>query len=106
MGYGVESWWMYFVWCRGISFHDIGMPFRGDPKSGIKIFTQFIYTRGRILKYKLFGFTANRAPPALLPHSNCLVAFPEQSKGALSPCIHLERTAASVRMIPTKEGGI
>jgi hypothetical protein len=51
MGYdGVESWWMYFVWCWGISFHGIWMPFGGDPKSGINIFTQLIYTRGRILK--------------------------------------------------------
>jgi len=41
MEYGVEieSWWMYFVWCLGNSFHGIGMPFCRDPKSGIKIFT-------------------------------------------------------------------
>ena len=50
MGYGVESWWVYFVWYRSIAFHGIGMPFHGDPKSGITIFTQLIYTRGRILE--------------------------------------------------------
>jgi hypothetical protein len=50
MGYGIESWWMYFVWCSDNSFHGIGMPFRGDLKSGIKIFTRNIYTQGKILK--------------------------------------------------------
>jgi hypothetical protein len=48
MRYGVESWWIYFVWCPGISFYGIGMPFCGDPKSGITIFTQLISTRKRI----------------------------------------------------------
>jgi hypothetical protein len=49
MEHGVESWWMYFVWCSDHSFHGIRMPFRQDPKSGIKIFTQKIYTRLKIL---------------------------------------------------------
>ena len=45
MEYGVESWWMYFVWCLGNSFHGIRMPFRQDPKSSFEIFTLKIYTR-------------------------------------------------------------
>ncbi len=49
MEHGVESWWMYFVWCLEHSFHGIRMPFRQDPKSGIEIFTQKIYTRLKIL---------------------------------------------------------
>jgi hypothetical protein len=54
MRYGVESWWIYFVWCSDSSFHGIGMPFDRDPKSGIKIFTHNIYTQGKKLKLKLF----------------------------------------------------
>ncbi len=104
MGYGVESWWKYFVWCSDNSFHGIGMPFNQDPKSGIKIFTHNIYTQGKFLnKNYLDSLLSNRASPALLPHS---VAFPEQSQRSPLPYIHLERTAASVRMIPTKEESI
>jgi hypothetical protein len=45
--YGFESKWMCFVWCSDNSFDDIGMPFRRDLKSGIKIFTHNIYTQGK-----------------------------------------------------------
>ena len=56
-----------------------------------------------------FWFTAIHAPPApalWLPHSSCLVSFAEQSKETLPPCIHLEGTAVSRRVIPTKEVSI
>jgi hypothetical protein len=46
---GVESWWMYFVWCLGNSYQGIRMHYLQDTKNGIRIFTQLIYTRGKIL---------------------------------------------------------
>ena len=49
MEYGVESWWMYFVWCLGNSYQGIRMHYLQDTKNGIRIFTQLIYTRGKIL---------------------------------------------------------
>ena len=40
---------MYFVLRLDNSFNGIEMPFDRDPKSGIRIFTQKIYTTGIIL---------------------------------------------------------
>jgi hypothetical protein len=45
---------MYFVWRLDNSFNGIEMPFDQDPKSGIRIFMQKIYTTRIILiKYYL-----------------------------------------------------
>jgi len=88
---------MYFVWCSDNSFDGIGMPFRRDPKSGIKIFTHKIYTQRNNFKLEfLLESLANRAPPATcrIPIASFHLQI-DRSKGALSPCIHLERIAAS-----------
>jgi hypothetical protein len=50
MEYGLESWWVYFVWCCGNSFHGVWMHYRRDPESGIKLFTLKLYTQRKILK--------------------------------------------------------
>ena len=76
------------------------MPFDRDPKSGIRIFTQKIYTTGIILNKNITWFKCYSRTPSTIAASHCLVSF------ALSPCIHLERIVASGRMIPPKEESI
>jgi len=90
---------MYFVWRLDNSFNGIEMPFDRDPKSGIRIFTQKIYTTGIILN-KYYLIECYSRTPSTIAASHCLVSF------ALSPCIHLERIVASGRMIPPKEESI
>ena len=91
---------MYFVWRLDNSFNGIEMPFDRDPKSGIRIFTQKIYTTGIILNKNITWFKCYSRTPSTIAASHCLVSF------ALSPCIHLERIVASGRMIPSKEESI
>ncbi len=72
-------------------------------------YTQDLHTMKIFKIFKLeflLESLAIRAPPAPLLHFYCLVSFAEQSKETLPPCIHLERIAASGRIIPTKEGSI
>ena len=99
--------------------HFFGIPIIRSMASGCllvetqKVASKFLHTRfthNEILKNFKLEFLleslAIRAPPAPLPHFHCLVSFAEKSKGTLSPCIHLERIAASGRIIPTKEESI
>ena len=90
---------MYFFWRLDNSFNGIEMPFDRDPKSGIRIFTQKIYTTGIILN-KYYLIECYSRTPSTIVASHCLVSF------ALSQCIHLERIFASGRMILSKEESI